>query len=217
MEEINKDLKKCIEENILPQYENNNIGGHGIDHIKYVIERSFEIIKEFNLDVDKNMAYVTAAYHDLGYKRNPEKHEEVSSEMFKEDQNMNKFFNEEQINAIADAIADHRASSKHEARNIYGKIVSSADRNISVNTTLKRSILFYKTKYKNENIKDMDIIENSYKKLSSKYGKGGYAKMYYPDNKYNEFIKSMEELIENKDEFINKELEIIRENDDNNY
>ncbi len=217
MEEINKDLKKCIEENIFPQYENNNIGGHGIDHIKYVIERSFEIIKEFNLDVDKNMAYVTAAYHDLGYKRNPEKHEEVSSEMFKEDQNMNKFFNEEQINAIADAIADHRASSKHEARNIYGKIVSSADRNISVNTTLKRSILFYKTKYKNENIKDMDIIENSYKKLSSKYGKGGYAKMYYPDNKYNEFIKSMEELIENKDEFINKELEIIRENDDNNY
>ena len=217
MEEINKDLKKCIEENIFPQYENNNIGGHGIDHIKYVIERSFEIIKEFNLDVDKNMAYVTAAYHDLGYKRNPEKHEEVSSEMFKEDQNMNKFFNEEQINAIADAIADHRASSNHEARNIYGKIVSSADRNISVNTTLKRSILFYKTKYKNENIKDMDIIENSYKKLSSKYGKGGYAKMYYPDNKYNEFIKSMEELIENKDEFINKELEIIRENDDNNY
>ena len=216
MEEINKDLKKCIEENIFPQYENNNIGGHGIDHIKYVIERSFEIIKEFNLDVDKNMAYVTAAYHDLGYKRNPEKHEEVSSEMFKEDQNMNKFFNEEQINTIADAIADHRASSKHEARNIYGKIVSSADRNISVNTTLKRSILFYKTKYKNENIKDMDIIENSYKKLSSKYGKGGYAKMYYPDNKYNEFIKSMEELIENKDEFINKELEIIRENDDNN-
>lgn len=217
MEEINKDLKKCIEENIFPQYENNNIGGHGIDHIKYVIERSFEIIKEFNLDVDKNMAYVTAAYHDLGYKRNPEKHEEVSSEMFKEDQNMNKFFNEEQINTIADAIADHRASSKHEARNIYGKIVSSADRNISVNTTLKRSILFYKTKYKNEDIKDMDIIENSYKKLSSKYGKGGYAKMYYPDNKYNEFIKSMEELIENKDEFINKELEIIRENDDNNY
>lgn len=216
MEEINKDLKKCIEENIFPQYENNNIGGHGIDHIKYVIERSFEIIKEFNLDVDKNMAYVTAAYHDLGYKRNPEKHEEVSSEMFKEDQNMNKFFNEEQINTIADAIADHRASSKHEARNIYGKIVSSADRNISVNTTLKRSILFYKTKYKNEDIKDMDIIENSYKKLSSKYGKGGYAKMYYPDNKYNEFIKSMEELIENKDEFINKELEIIRENDDNN-
>ena len=216
MEEINKDLKKCIEENIFPQYENNNIGGHGIDHIKYVIERSFEIIKEFNLDVDKNMAYVTAAYHDLGYKRNPEKHEEVSSEMFKEDQNMNKFFNEEQINTIADAIADHRASSKHEARNIFGKIVSSADRNISVNTTLKRSILFYKTKYKNEDIKDMDIIENSYKKLSSKYGKGGYAKMYYPDNKYNEFIKSMEELIENKDEFINKELEIIRENDDNN-
>lgn len=216
MEEINKDLKKCIEETIFPQYENNNIGGHGIEHIKYVIERSFEIIKEFNLDVDKNMAYVTAAYHDLGYKRNPEKHEEVSSEMFKEDQNMNKFFSKEQINTIADAIADHRASSKHEARNIYGKIVSSADRNISVNTTLKRSLLFYKTKYKNEDVKDMNVIEDSYKKLSSKYGKGGYAKMYYPDKKYNEFIKSMQELIEDKEEFINRELEIIRESVENN-
>lgn len=216
MEEINKDLKKCIEETIFSQYENNNIGGHGIEHIKYVIERSFEIIKEFNLDVDKNMAYVTAAYHDLGYKRNPEKHEEVSSEMFKEDQNMNKFFSKEQINTIADAIADHRASSKHEARNIYGKIVSSADRNISVNTTLKRSLLFYKTKYKNEDVKDMNVIEDSYKKLSSKYGKGGYAKMYYPDKKYNEFIKSMQELIEDKEEFINRELEIIRESVENN-
>ena len=37
MEKINKQLKQYIEENILPQYDLNNIGGHGIDHIKTVM------------------------------------------------------------------------------------------------------------------------------------------------------------------------------------
>ncbi len=210
MRNINKDLKKYIETNIFPQYEKNNIGGHGIDHIKYVIKRSFEIISEFNLEVDSNIVYTVAAYHDLGYKIEPENHEIVSSKLFKEDKNIRKFFNESQIDIIADAITDHRASLKYEARNIYGKIVSSADRNISVDTTLKRSILYYITKYGKENSKIDNIINDSFNKLSKKYGKGGYAKMYYPDKKYIEFNTAMNDLIENKDEFIRKEKEIIK-------
>ena len=176
MQEINKELKQYIDENILPQYD----------------------------------VYTIAAFHDLGYKVNPDRHEEVSSQMFKNNVNMLKFFDEEQINIIAEAIVDHRASLEYEARSIYGKIVSSADRDISVENMLKRSFLYQKDKHKAENPTTMEIIEYSYKKLSSKYGKGGYAKMYYPDKKYLDYLKTMQNLLEDKEKFIKAEMEIVR-------
>ncbi|MGM9876862.1 MAG: HD domain-containing protein [Bacilli bacterium] len=209
MSKINMELKKYIEEKVLTLYDN-NIGGHGIDHINSVINRSFELVDEFNLDVDLNMVYVMAAFHDIGYKANPDQHEEISSDMFRNNADMRNFFDEKQINIIAEAIIDHRASLEYEARSIYGKIVSSADREISVENMLERSILFQSDKHKEENPTIMQIIDYSYKKLSSKYGKGGYAKMYFQDKKYTDYLNRMQEILENKDKFIEAELQIIK-------
>lgn len=208
MEEIKKELKKYIEDKVLAQYDINNIGGHGKEHIKDVIQRSFELIKEFNLEVDANMVFVIAAYHDIGYKEDKENHEKVSAEKFLEDEEIKKFFNEEQIQIISEAIVDHRASLEYEARSIYGKIVSSADREISVENMLKRSFLYQSDKHKDESPSTMQVIEYSFKKLSSKFGKGGYAKMYYPDKKYKEYLNEMQELLEHKEKFVERELKI---------
>ena len=124
---------------------------------------------------------------------------------------MKEFFpNEEDRIMMSEAIVDHRASLEYEARSEYGKLVSSADREVSVENMLKRSVNFQRDKHKNEFPTDLEVIEYSYKKLSSKYGKGGYAKMYYPDKKYKDYLKEMQELIENKDLFIKRELEIIK-------
>lgn len=210
MFKINLELKNYIEEKILKLYDN-NIGGHGIEHINSVISRSLELVDEFNLDVDLNMVYVIAAFHDIGYKTNPDEHEEISSQMFRNNVDMKNFFDEKQINIIAEAIIDHRASLEYEARSIYGKIVSSADREISIENMLKRSILFQIDKHKNENPTIMQIIDYSYEKLSSKYGKGGYAKMYFQDKKYINFLNKMQGILENKDKFIEAELQIIRD------
>ena len=210
MFKINLELKNYIEEKILTLYDN-NIGGHGIEHINSVISRSLELVEEFNLDVDLNMVYVIAAFHDIGYKTNPDEHEEISSQMFRNNVDMKNFFDEKQINIIAEAIIDHRASLEYEVRNIYGKIVSSADREISIENMLKRSILFQIDKHKNENPTIMQIINYSYEKLSSKYGKGGYAKMYFQDKKYINFLNKMQRILENKDKFIEAELQIIRD------
>lgn len=207
MKNVNKKIIDYIEQNILTQYDT-NIGGHGLEHINQVIERSFEIIKEFNLDVNLNIAYIVAAYHDLGYKKDPDNHEEVSAKMFIDDKIIQDYFNEEDRKIIYEAIIDHRASLEYEARSIYGKIVSSADREISVENMLKRSYLFQKDKHKDENPTQDEIIAYSYKKLSSKYGKGGYAKMYYPDKKYLDFINEMQELLENKEKFISRERKL---------
>lgn len=209
MPKINTELQKYIEEKVLTLYDN-NIGGHGKKHINSVINRSFELVEEFNLDVDLNMVYVIAAFHDIGYKVNPDEHEEVSSDIFRNNVDMRSFFDDEQIDIIAEAIVDHRASLEYEARSIYGKIVSSADREVSVENMLERSVLFQSDKHKSENPTIMQIIDYSYKKLSSKYGKGGYAKMYFQDKKYVDYINKMQELLEDKDKFIEAESQIIK-------
>jgi len=209
--DINEKLKKYIDEKILSQYDVNNVGGHGKAHIETVINRSFELAKEFNLDVNPNMVYAIAAFHDIGYRENPDEHEEVSAKMFLEDENITEFFNEEERKIISEAIIDHRASLEYEARSVYGKLVSSADREISVENMLERSILFQADKHRNENPSDLQVIDYSYKKLSSKYGKGGYAKMYYPDDKYKNYLQRMQEILENKDKFIQAELSVMNQ------
>lgn len=211
MKEINEELKRYIALHVFEQYDINNMGGHGLAHIKTVIERCFEIIKAFNLDVDMDMIYTIAAFHDIGYRQDPDRHEEVSSEMFRKDKNMRKFFTDEQIDIIAEAIVDHRASLEYEARSIYGKIVSSADRETSVRNMLERSILYQADKHSSENPSVDKVIDYSYKKLSSKYGKGGYAKMYYPDQKYVDYLNTMQELLEDKEKFVAAERAIAKE------
>ena len=206
---INEELKKYIEDTIKTQYINNNYGGHGWEHIQDVINRSFELMDKFALEVDPNMVYTIAAYHDIGYRQDPDNHETVSSEMFIQDDEMKKYFNDEERKLIAEAIVDHRASLEYEARSVYGKLVSSADRAIDVYNVLRRSIAFQAEKHKNENPTIEEIIEYSFKKLSSKYGNGGYAKMYFQDDKYEDFLERISKLFSDKNEFIKAELSLI--------
>lgn len=207
--DLNENIVKYIEEKIFPQYDT-NIGGHGIEHIKNVINRSFELNELFHLNLNPNMVYVIAAFHDMGYKVDPENHEQVSADMFYQDEVMKYFFSDEDRQIIYEAIIDHRASLEYEARSVYGKLVSSADRAIDIDIALWGIILFQRDKHKDENLSDLDIIEYAYKKLASKYGKGGYAKMYFPDQKYQDFLDAMQELVADKERFIEKELSLIR-------
>lgn len=204
---IDESLKSYIETTILPEYEH-NIGGHDINHINFVIDRSFELMEEFSLNLNPNMVYTIASYHDIGYQKDPDNHEKVSADMFQKDKKIQEFFTPEEVKIIYEAIIDHRASLEYEARSIYGKLVSSADREISAERMLTRSFLYQQDKHAAESPSVEEIIAYSYKKLSSKYGKGGYAKMYYPDTKYQEFISTMETLTSDFKLFREKELEL---------
>ena len=209
MEQVSLELKEYVKDKILTQYDQNNVGGHGKEHIETVTNRCFELMAEFNLNLDPDMVYAIASFHDLGYRIEPDNHEDVSSIMFLDDEFMKSFFNDFQRRIIAEAIIDHRASLEYEARSDYGKLVSSADREVSVENMLKRSILFQADKHRAENPTDLQVIDYSYKKLSSKYGKGGYAKMYYPDAKYLAYLDTMQEILEDKSKFVEAELEVM--------
>ena len=141
--QINRELQAYIENNIFPEYEKNE-KGHGIDHIKYVIERSFQLVKENSLDVNPNMVYTIASYHDIGHHIDSKTHEIISADIMSKDKNLSRFFTKNELVTIKEAIEDHRASAKDDPRSIYGRIVSSADRNNKVEDCLRRTYTYGK-------------------------------------------------------------------------
>ena len=195
MDNINSRLKKYIEKNVLPEY-NLNDKGHDLKYIEYVLKRAFELSNGY--DINDDMLYTCVCFHDVACHVNREKHEILSANKAKNDKFLNEYFNNEKMNIITEAIEEHRASLEYVPRNIYGKILSTADRKIEVKEYLKASISFEINN--NPNILKSECIENSYEFAIKKFGKTGYAisKTYIEDIRYKDFLENMWYLIENK-------------------
>lgn len=203
---IDTNLKKYIETFIFPVYSKND-KGHSIEHIKYVIDRSLRFASNID-DIDYNMVYAIASYHDIGHYIDAKNHEKISAKILENDYNLKRFFNDEQIKIMKEAIEDHRASLEYEPRSIYGKILSSADRNTSVDENLKR-LYFYSIEHFSQ-LNEDETIDECYKHALKKFGNGGYAKdkMYFEDQQYNKFLKEIAKLTSNKGEFIKRFKEV---------
>ena len=195
---INDEIQKHIENNVFPEYQKNE-PAHNLSHIKYVIDRSFKFAQTVP-NINYDIVYVIAAYHDIGHHIDPKKHELVSAEIMQKDQELKKFFSEDELKTIKEAIEDHRASSDHEPRSIYGKIVSTADRNNSVNSCLERSY-FYGKKLHPE-YSDDELFNRAYGHLKQKFGENGYAKFFFKDEEYEKFLTDIRKLLSNKEKFI---------------
>lgn len=204
-ETINVELVKYIENEVFPLYERNE-EGHGIKHIKTVIERSVKFAKQYNADL--NMAYTIAAYHDIGHYIDRKKHEIISAEIFMKDEKIKQWFTDEQRNIIKEAIEDHRASSNHKPRSIYGMIVSTADRTIiDIDNSIKRSYSYGKRNY--IGLSEEEQIYRVYQHLKEKYGENGYAKIYLEDKEFDESIEKLRQALSNKEQFIERIKNVI--------
>lgn len=204
-DKISSYLITYIENKVFPIYLNNE-KGHGIDHINYVIDRSLELSD--SLDVNLNMVYTIASYHDIGHYVDAKNHEKISAEMMSNDINLKRFFNDEQLSIIKEAIYDHRASFDGEPRSIYGKIVSSADRNISVDDAIERTYLYIVEHYSDYTLDQ--IIDRSYNHLKEKFGVNGYANSFIRDAKYEKYLKDLQSLLANKEQFVKRHKKIIK-------
>lgn len=205
---INNELKNYLEENIFPEYLLND-GGHNLRHIKIVLERAFELAE--NYDVNYDMLYCIVCFHDVACHINRDIHEKLSAERLYNDNHLRKWFDEEQMQIMKEAVEDHRASLEYVPRNIYGKILSSADRKYIVDDYFVSSLGYTLKKY--PEFSDQEIIDDSYRHAIEKFGKNGYAvqKFYIPDEKYKNFLDELQRLIEYKDDFISKAKEILNQ------
>jgi uncharacterized protein len=188
------DLKNYVEQSILPRY-NALDNGHNISHVTKVIDESLVLARQF--DVDMNMVYVIAAYHDIGIEQNRELHHIFSGEILASDKNLKKWFSQQQIEIMREAVEDHRASNKYEPRSIYGKIVAEADRDISLHTILRRTIQFG---LKNNPDKDFEFqFERAHKHIINKYGEKGYLKLYLNSEKNEKGLAEVRYAINDKE------------------
>jgi len=189
---MNDSLKQYIEEQILPRYDAFD-AAHQRDHALKVIEESAELAKHY--DVDADMVYVIAAYHDLGLEVDRETHHIESARIIREDKVLQRWFSPKQIEIMAEAAEDHRASNEHEPRSIYGKIIAEADRDIDGATIIRRTIQYglkhYPTFDKEEH------FERFLDHMANKYAEGGYLKLWIPESPNAAKLKEFQTLLKN--------------------
>ncbi len=188
---VKKEIEDYIENEILPQYP--KLEGHTNDHIRQVIAHSFTIMEDMP-EINRNMSYVIAAYHDLGRLIDDETHNIESGKLMAKDQKLREFFSEDEIKTMIEAVEDHRASLKGEPRSVYGKIVGSADRNMDIYEMQRRSYDY--ARHLHPEFTDDEVIEEARFHLREKFTPDGYGakKDYFPTTESIECYKKVEEI-----------------------
>ena len=170
------EIREFIEREIVPRYDGFD-AGHGRDHVQTVMSQALSLAQHYP-EVDTCLLLVAAAYHDLGLAHGRDEHHIHSARIVREDERLHRWFSDDEINTIADAAEDHRASSGHEPRTIYGRIIAEADRIIDSDTIVRRAL-----QYGLAHEPDLDR-EGQYRRLMEhmheKYAEGGYLKLWIP-------------------------------------
>lgn len=191
---ITPSLISYIEQEILPRYDGFD-AAHQRNHADEVIERSLALAEHY--DVDFNMVYAIAAYHDTGLCEGRDTHHLASGRIIREDMKLREWFDENQIETMAQAAEDHRASNGHEPRSIYGKIVAEADRLILPEKVIRRTIQFGLSHYP-----ELDK-EGQYQRfkahLMEKYSDTGYLKLWLPESDNAPRLEELRSIIRDED------------------
>ena len=179
-----------MESEIIPRYSSFD-KAHKEDHARSVIEESLRLAGIY--DVDMNMVYAAAAFHDTGLVEGRETHHLVSGRIIREDPRLPEWFSPEQIETIAQAAEDHRASGKTPPRSIYGKIIAESDRDIIPMKILRRTIQFGLEHYPelDKEAHWKRFVEH----LHEKYYYGGYLKLYIPESKNAPKLEELRKMI----------------------
>ncbi len=191
---VNRELVEYIEREIIPRYDSFD-AAHRRDHVLTVIEQSAMFAKHY--DVNRNMVYAIAAYHDTGLIEGRKYHHITSGRIIREDDELRRWFSDEQIEVMAQAVEDHRASSEGEPRSIYGRIVAEADRVIDSVTILRRTI-----QYTLSNHAELDReqgYERMLEHLYEKYYYDGYLKLWIPESPNAERLEHLRRIIDDKE------------------
>ena len=172
---MNEDLVRYIEGEIIPRYAAFD-KAHREDHALTVIERALAMGKAY--DIDEDMLYTAAACHDLGLAVDRKTHHLESGRIIRSDPRLRKWFSEEEIETIAQAAEDHRASAVTAPRSIYGRLVAEADRMIVPETIIRRTVQFGLSHY--PELDKEGHWQRTLEHLHEKYAEGGYLHLLIP-------------------------------------
>ena len=190
---VNPELKAFIEAEIIPEYK--NFGrSHNVEHVRRVISNSLELAKFLgDGKIDEDMAYAIAAYHDLGMSGPREIHHITSGKILMEDSRLRKWFSPEQLLVMKEAVEDHRASSDHAPRSVYGRIVAEADRDLEPDVVFTRAIEYGLEHY--QELGKEAQWRRFAKHMDEKYSSNGYITLWIPGSPNERNLKQIRAVI----------------------
>lgn len=195
----NPELQAYVEREILPRYCAFD-QAHNLDHVRAVIDRSLTLAADY--EVNAEMVYTIAAYHDTGLVNGRERHHLDAGRILDADRELRRWFSEEEIRTMREAVEDHRASSDHAPRSIYGRIVAEADRQIDPETILRRTIQYSLAHYPELN------REGHYARclqhLREKYAEGGYLRLWIVPSENARRLDELREIISDPQQLRNR-------------
>ncbi len=157
---------------MLPQYDAFD-AAHQRDHARRVIARAMQL-------QPTPMAYAAAAMHDIGLCEGRETHHLASGRMIRACNELKQWFSAEEIETIAQAAEDHRASAKEPPRSLLGAIVAEADRDVEPETIVRRTVEYSLSHYPHYDREQH--WQRCLDHLHEKYAEGGYIKLWMPDS-----------------------------------
>ena len=165
---------------------------HKEDHALTVIDQALELMRRrgawlesqqnpadiWRSEIREDILLAAAACHDLGLVNGRDRHHLDSGEIIRGDQELRRWFTEDEIETIAQAAEDHRASGTGAPRSIYGMLVAESDRVIDADTIIRRTIQFGFKHY--PDLGREGHMQRAVDHLIEKYGRGGYLKLWIP-------------------------------------
>lgn len=187
---VSLDLMSFIETNILPRYAAFD-KAHNLSHANVVIANSLTLARYMGADI--NMAYVIAAYHDLGLEGPRAVHHITSGKILMADARLKKWFSIDKLKIMKEAVEDHRASASHAPRSVYGKIVAEADRDLEPGHVIRRALEYGLSNYPEKDKEEQ--WQRLLSHLDNKYSVNGYIKLWLPGSPNERRLKELRNLL----------------------
>ncbi len=188
------EIERFLENEIVPLYDHFD-AGHRRDHAHSVMNQCMELAS-FYPEADKAVALTAAAYHDTGLRAGRKTHHTESAHIVRTDSRLRRWFSPDEIELIADAAEDHRASLGHEPRTLYGRLVAEADRLIDANTVVRRTVLYGLDHY--PELTRQQQYERMRSHMTEKYGRSGYLQLWIPESSNAARLEQLRQLIDNE-------------------
>ena len=204
---MNSSLEYYIYGEIVPRYSEFD-AAHKEDHALTVVSQALKLLSDreawlaaqenadsfWRSEVNPELLLAAAACHDLGLANGRERHHLDSGVIIRNDVKLREWFSDSEIETIAQAAEDHRASGVAAPRSIYGMIVAEADRVIDGETIIRRTIQFGFKHYPGLNCQEH--IARAIEHLHEKYGRGGYMKLWIPWSDNAARLSALQDLID---------------------
>ena len=187
-------LVRYIEDEIIPRYAAFD-KAHREDHARAVIERALAMGR--NYPIDEDLLYTAAACHDLGLAVDRKTHHLESGKIIRADERLREWFTPDEVETIAQAAEDHRASATTPPRSLYGALVAEADRMIVPETIIRRTVQFGLSHY--PELDKEGHWQRTLEHLHEKYAEGGYLHLLIPGSPNEEPLARLRAIIRDTD------------------